>query len=85
MKTKQIAAFAIIIITIITAIGFRMASAEEPEYVYTEYPLGRNGLALHLDCVQIPDYSPACNILLVHGSAYSSHEFDIDYQDYSRQ
>ena len=62
---------------------FGMANAEETEYVYTEYPLERNGLALHLDCVQVPDRSPAGNILLVHGSSYSSHEFDIDYQDYS--
>ena len=62
---------------------FGIANAEETEYVYTEYPLERNGLALHLDCVQVPDRSPAGNILLVHGSSYSSHEFDIDYQDYS--
>ena len=62
---------------------FGIANAEETEYVYTEYPLERNGLALHLDCVQMHDCSPAGNILLVHGSSYSSHEFDIDYQDYS--
>ena len=62
---------------------FGIANAEETEYVYTEYPLERNGLALHLDCVQVPDRSPSGNILLVHGSSYSSHEFDIDYQDYS--
>ena len=62
MKTKLIIAVAVII-TIITAMGFGIANAEETEYVYTEYPLERNGLALHLDCVQVPDRSPAGNIL----------------------
>lgn len=61
MKTKQIKAFAIIIITIITATGFGMANAEETEYIYTKYPLERNGVALHLDCLQMPDNSPAGN------------------------
>ena len=43
----------------------------------------RNGLSLHLDCMKVEDAEPEKNILLVHGSTYSSHEFDIDYEDYS--
>ena len=58
-------------------------------YDYKEFPLERNGIALHLDCVQLAKKSSAKsdkdqkNILLVHGVTYSSHEFDIDYKDYS--
>ncbi|MBQ8093998.1 MAG: alpha/beta hydrolase [Clostridia bacterium] len=45
------------------------------------YPLVRNGIALHLECSDNGNMEE--NILLIHGSAYSSHEFDIQYQDYS--
>ena len=59
------------------------AQDEEAEYSYTEYPLERNGISLHLDCVLQTGTNPERNILLVHGSTYSSHEFNIDYKDYS--
>ena len=52
-------------------------------YEYTEYPLERNGIPLHLDCLKVDDSLPENNILMMHGSTYSSHEFDIDYEDYS--
>ena len=52
-------------------------------YEYTEYPLERNGISLHLDCMKMGGRQPENNILLVHGATYSSHEFDIDYEDYS--
>ena len=52
-------------------------------YSYQEYPLERNGISLHLDCIKVENTEPENNILLVHGSTYSSHEFDIDYEDYS--
>lgn len=55
----------------------------ETSYRYSEVPLERNGIALHLDEVTVSDTNPQKNILLVHGVTYSSHEFDIDYQDYS--
>ena len=57
--------------------------AEQIEYVCTEYPLERNGIPLHLDCMTVKGAEPGKPILLVHGVTYSSHEFDIDYQDYS--
>ena len=58
---------------------------EETEdiYAYAELPLEREGIALHLDCISCEDADPDKNILLVHGLTYSSHEFDIDYEDYS--
>lgn len=57
----------------------------EPEYSYSYkvYPLERNGIELHLDRVSVEGSSPEKDILLVHGLTYSSHEFDIDYKDYS--
>ncbi|MCR5106614.1 MAG: alpha/beta hydrolase [Lachnospiraceae bacterium] len=52
-------------------------------YSYTEYPLERNNVKLHLDCVEKEGDKAGKSILLVHGVTYSSHEFDIDYKDYS--
>ena len=56
---------------------------DQPTYIYTEYPLERNGIPLHLDCMKVDGTEPKDNILLMHGSTYSSHEFDINYEDYS--
>lgn len=56
---------------------------ENVQYSYTEYPLNRNGINLHLDCLALEGTQPEKQILLVHGVTYSSAEFDIDYQDYS--
>lgn len=53
------------------------------DYSYEEYPLERNGIALHLDCMKLEDTKPEKNILLIHGVTYSSHEFDVNYEDYS--
>ena len=58
-------------------------SGPETGYICETIPLERNGIPLQLDCVKKENAAPAGQILLVHGSTYSSHEFDIDYQDYS--
>jgi len=55
----------------------------EKKYTYTDYPLARNGINLHLDCVSLEGESPAKSILLVHGVTYSTFQFDLDYKDYS--
>lgn len=52
-------------------------------YEQDEFPLERAGIALHLDRTQVEGTEPERDILLVHGVTYSSHEFDIDYEDYS--
>ena len=52
-------------------------------YTYAEHPLERNGIALHLDCMKVGDNAMERNILLIHGVTYSSHEFDVVYEDYS--
>ena len=56
---------------------------EVTQYSARAYPLERNGISLHLDRVAVEGMEPEKNILLIHGVTYSSHEFDIDYLDYS--
>lgn len=56
---------------------------QEAEFSYEEYPLEREGVDLHLDCMKREGTDPDKNILLIHGVTYSSHEFDINYKDYS--
>ena len=60
-----------------------VSAEKEAEYTYEEYPLSRNDIDLHLDCVTVKGAEPEKNILLTHGVTYSSHEFDIDCKDYS--
>lgn len=60
-----------------------VAQETESAYTVTEYPLTRNNIDLHLDCTTPDGAEPEKNILLTHGVTYSSHEFDIDYKDYS--
>ena len=52
-------------------------------YLCTDVPLVCDGLALHLDRTEAVGIQPRKDILLVHGVTYSSHEFDIRYEDYS--
>ena len=59
------------------------ASADGMKYTQTVCPLERNGTALYLSQTVLSGTKPRKQILLVHGVTYSSHEFDIDYQDYS--
>ena len=90
MKKMAAAALAVMLILSLTACVFgkepqkQNSAAKQPvAYSYTEYPLERNGIGLHLDCMETAGNGPEKNILLVHGVTYSSHEFDVDYQDYS--
>lgn len=55
----------------------------EQSYRCTVYPLERAGVSLHLDCLALEGTRPERSILLTHGVTYSTHEFDIDYSDYS--
>ena len=89
---KKIAAVVLAVMLILSLAA--CASGEEPQkqisaaeqsvsYSYTEYPLERNGMDLHLDCMSVTGTNPDRSVLLIHGVTYSSHEFDIDYEDYS--
>lgn len=53
------------------------------KYRCTQYPLERGGVPLHLERMTVEDRAPEGEILLVHGVTYSSHQFDLDYEDYS--
>lgn len=57
--------------------------AVETAYISEVFPLEREGIDLHLECMKQEGSKPDKNILLIHGVTYSSHEFDINYQDYS--
>ncbi len=58
-----------------------IAEDQAPVFSYEEYPLERNGIRLHLDCMKLQGTEPGKNILLIHGVTYSSHEFDIKFQE----
>jgi pimeloyl-ACP methyl ester carboxylesterase len=46
-------------------------------------PLERNNVQLFLQSLKAESVPTIGNILLVHGLTFSSHEFDLDFQDYS--
>ncbi len=52
-------------------------------YSLTDHSFERNGFRIHLDRMVRGGTEPKRQILLVHGLTYSSHEFDINYKDYS--
>ena len=82
MPKKTLLLFCALLIALSVMI-YSHALGEKTEYTCEVFPLERNHISLHLDRVKIENSDPARQILLIHGSSYSSHEFDIDYQDYS--
>ena len=66
--------------------GVRSAKSYVPEdktYTSEVVPLEREGIKLHLEYMKMKGSETEKNILLIHGVTYSSHEFDINYRDYS--
>ena len=63
--------------------GNEATSQYEAAFTCEAFPLERAGIALHLDRTILEGTEPDKNILLIHGVTYSSHEFDINYEDYS--
>lgn len=57
--------------------------ANAAELEIKSFPLERNGISLFLQRMQMNDGTEKGQILLVHGLTFSSHEFDLDYDDYS--
>ena len=53
------------------------------EMLQEAVPLERAGIALHLERYALQDGQQKEPILLIHGVTYSSHEFDVNYKDYS--
>ena len=63
--------------------GNEATSQYEVAFTCEAFSLERAGIALHLDRTILEGTEPDKNILLIHGVTYSSHEFDINYEDYS--
>lgn len=57
--------------------------APQVRYNIETIPLERNGVHLYLQKLTVADENPARQLLLVHGLTYSSHEFDVNVDDYS--
>ena len=88
MKKKSIVLISILLLFISLVFagcspGVTDKTTADYTYSYSDHSFERNGVALHLDCVKADEVTQDKQILLVHGVTYSSHEFDIDYKDYS--
>lgn len=61
------------------------AATQTDDYTYTkkDFSFKRNGIKLHLDRTVLNGKKSDKQIFLTHGVTYSSHEFDVDYKDYS--
>lgn len=85
-RISQISAILIVLMltnSLLSSYAKKKESEKEATYSYSEYPLTRNDISLHLDSMKRKGEKTKGNILLVHGVTYSSHEFDLDYKDYS--
>ena len=83
MKYRRFVLLFVLFITVTAMFQETNASADEMKYTQKVCSLERNGIALYLSQTSLSGTQPQKQILLVHGVTYSSHEFDIDYQDYS--
>ena len=60
-----------------------LSPAQAAEILRETIPLERNEIPLHLERYIEQDGKIKRPILFVHGVTFSSHEFDVDYKDYS--
>ena len=60
-----------------------LSTAQAAEILRETVPLERNEVPLHLERYVEQDGKTKQPILFVHGVTFSSHEFDVDYEDYS--
>ena len=77
---KILQRFCVLLLLLIFAMNTAKA---ENLYEIKNFPLKRNGINLHLERITLINTKPTKDILLIHGLTYSSHEFDVDYKDYS--
>ena len=68
---------------VLCVLVFLSAQAMAAGLLRQTVPLERAGVALHLESYRVDDGQVKQPILLVHGVTYSSHEFDVNYGDYS--
>ncbi len=79
---KSYLVLAICILLCICLLGCKSNNRPDGDYNYKEYTVPYGDINLHLDSTCRSDFGED-NIILVHGLTYSSHEFDINYKDYS--
>ena len=82
MPAHKLCALLVLIVSLLLGAQAQAYTASIP-FDQQVVPLERNGVRLHLDRIALANTQPAKQILLVHGLTYSSHEFDVDYADYS--
>lgn len=58
-------------------------AASAAEFEIKEFPLEREGVRLFLQRMEVPGEATGGQILLVHGLTFASHEFDLNFKDYS--
>lgn len=72
----------IICILLLSLLGCDVKNKPDNNYSFKEYAVPYGDINLHLDSTCKSAFGED-NIILVHGLTYSSHEFDINYKDYS--
>ena len=79
-KTRY--ALVVCILLCISLVGCKGKYKSDSNYSVKEYSVPYGAINLHLDSTCRTGFGDK-NIILVHGLTYSSHEFDINYKDYS--
>ncbi len=76
-------AFFLLGLSICLLFSMCLSPVQAADIIRETVPLERNGVPLHLERYTERDGKTKQPILFVHGVTYSSHEFDVDYKDYS--
>ena len=71
----------LIVASVSSCTEVKLAENHRTEITSKVFPLEREGVKLHLECLKTERGGEP--LLLVHGLTYSSHEFDVNYKDYS--
>ena len=79
-RLKSILGAFFLVCTIVVLLPVQAFAAD---IVRETVPLERAGIQLHLESLRVQDVAAKEPVLLVHGVTYSSHEFDVNYGDYS--
>lgn len=79
---KRVNILIICILLCMSLIGCKEENKSQNNYSFNEYMVPYGDINLHLDSTCKANFGEN-NIILVHGLTYSSHEFDINYKDYS--
>ena len=73
--------FVLITASVSSCSEVKLAEKPKAEISREVFPLERDDVKLHLECMKSGRYGEP--LLLVHGVTFSSHEFDVNYKDYS--